>query len=770
MAGFEDFCASLGLSVGIGKFLVCYLISIPCCFLQRLLPAGTVRHIWATLSGLVLTYIAFGYESLGHCVVACVVAYGSMLVYRKKCGVITFFTTFIYLIGCHVFYMSGDSWRQGNIDFTGAMMILVLKVTSVAYDYQDGGKPRKPEDAKTAAISDAPKPIVAMPSLLQFLGYTFCCGLHFAGPFYDFSAYNDWINRKGIWAPGTRTAPALVPFLRAFIQGIVAAVIQLKLASILDIDILKTPSVYFAMPYWRRFLFIYHACEVTRWKYYFIWSISESAMIAAGLGFSGWVRKIGKGDEGGKENGGKADGEGKEKRVGGSFTEVASWKRAQNCHILGVELATSTATLATNWNISVGLWLRTYVYERLVPAGGKPAFVHLLLTQIVSALWHGLYPGYLLFFVGVALEIAGSRGSAHAVSPSTRVTTARYVIRRHQFAVSRFLVRFLSSTRRRTAKSSSAIRRMAKSSSADRGMAKWSRGSSISSLSVAHSGVAVAGDMECTGSSCSPPKPPFKPEPLVEGRGIGSTLPLPRTHPSLCGRAGGSGGRGGGEHSTRLGWDGRVSGLGFLKQGEPLFPRTLLLLLGLLSMLTSVFAPSLPLCFCMLLSPFSPLSLAPLPPSLMPPSQYIEGCSRAAGGSRGAAAGQQLRGGVWQRQRQGVVWLQVRYGKLIPSSLSLPSFSLQAEGGSTGARAGEWSPPSHSPPPLSLFPSLPAAPCLDHRGVSPFPNPPFSSPLPSSLSIMALCTAAVGIGKYAWGADRPVALVRVSSSYVRGGI
>ncbi|CAI5929581.1 unnamed protein product, partial [Closterium sp. NIES-64] len=397
MAGFEDFCASLGLSVGIGKFLVCYLISIPCCFLQRLLPAGTVRHIWATLSGLVLTYIAFGYESLGHCVVACVVAYGSMLVYRKKCGVITFFTTFIYLIGCSSPVRIPASIPRIAVR-AGAMMILVLKVTSVAYDYQDGGKPRKPDDAKTAAISDAPKPIAAMPSLLQFLGYTFCCGLHFAGPFYDFSAYNDWIDRKGvsapfsasspisplsfplrqIWAPGTRTAPALVPFLRAFVKGIVAAVIQLKLASILDIDILKTPKVYFAMPYWRRFLFIYHACEVTRWKYYFIWSISESAMIAAGLGFSG-------------------------------FTEVASWKRAQNCHILGVELATSTATLATNWNISVGLWLRTYVYERLVPAGGKPAFVHLLLTQIVSALWHGLYPGYLLFFVGVALEIAGSR-------------------------------------------------------------------------------------------------------------------------------------------------------------------------------------------------------------------------------------------------------------------------------------------------------------------------------------------------------------------------
>ncbi|CAI7774198.1 unnamed protein product [Closterium sp. NIES-53] len=46
------------------------------------------------------------------------------------------------------------------------------------------------------------------------------------------------------------------------------------------------------------------------------------------------------------------------------------------------------------------------------------------------------------------------------------------------------------------------------------------------------------------------------------------------------------------------------------------------------------------------------------------------------------------------------------------------------EGGSNGARTGEWSPPSDSPPPLSLLPSLPAVPCLDHSGVSPSPNPP----------------------------------------------
>ncbi|CAI7910201.1 unnamed protein product [Closterium sp. NIES-54] len=50
-----------------------------------------------------------------------------------------------------------------------------------------------------------------------------------------------------------------------------------------------------------------------------------------------------------------------------------------------------------------------------------------------------------------------------------------------------------------------------------------------------------------------------------EGRGgqhRHSLTPLP------CGRAGGSGGRGGGQHSTRLGREGRLSGLGRLKQGR----------------------------------------------------------------------------------------------------------------------------------------------------------------------------------------------------------
>ncbi|CAI7785882.1 unnamed protein product [Closterium sp. NIES-54] len=179
-----------------------------------------------------------------------------------------------------------------------------------------------------------------------------------------------------------------------------------------------------------------------------------------------------------------------------------------------------------------------------------------------------------------------------------------------------------------------------------------------------------------------------------------------------------------------------------------------------------VFAPSLPHACCSPHSHCCPLLLVSFH---LPPSQYIEGQQGEAAGKQGAEAGQQRRGGEGQRQmkgkqcsrpaaavaavaaeevstaavgsgglegRLGVVWcrycmVQVCYGKLIPSSVSSP-FSLQAEGGSTGARAGEWSPPSHSPPPLSLLHSLPAAPCMDHRGVSPSPNPPFSLHFPAA--------------------------------------
>jgi D-alanyl-lipoteichoic acid acyltransferase DltB (MBOAT superfamily) len=36
----------------------------------------------------------------------------------------------------------------------------------------------------------------------------------------------------------------------------------------------------------------------------------------------------------------------------------------------------------------------------LTPYGEKPKFMTLMVTQLVSGIWHGLYPGYIMFFAG----------------------------------------------------------------------------------------------------------------------------------------------------------------------------------------------------------------------------------------------------------------------------------------------------------------------------------------------------------------------------------
>jgi hypothetical protein len=49
------------------------------------------------------------------------------------------------------------------------------------------------------------------------------------------------------------------------------------------------------------------------------------------------------------------------------------------------------------------------VYERLTPPGKRPTFRTVVATQTVSGIWHGLFPGYWLFFVSTAFMLEASK-------------------------------------------------------------------------------------------------------------------------------------------------------------------------------------------------------------------------------------------------------------------------------------------------------------------------------------------------------------------------
>ncbi|OAY56569.1 lysophospholipid acyltransferase 1 [Manihot esculenta] len=374
----ESMSAAIGVSIPVLRFLLCFVGTIPVSFIHRLVPCKLGKHLFAALSGAFLSYLSFGFHSNLHFLVPMLLGYASMLLFRPYCGILTFILGFGYLIGCHVYYMSGDAWKEGGIDATGALMVLTLKVISCSINYNDGLL--KEEELRESQKKNR---LIRLPSLIEYFGYCLCCGSHFAGPVYEVKDYIEWTERKGLWAC-TEGVPSPSPYgatIRALIQAAFCMALYLYLVPYFPLSQFTNP-VYQEWGFWKRLSYQYMSGFTARWKYYFIWSISEASIIISGLGFSGWTD---------------------------TSPPKPRWDRAKNVDILGVELAKSSVELPLVWNIQVSTWLRHYVYERLIQKGKKPGFFQLLATQTTSAVWHGLYPGYIIFFVQSALMIAGSR-------------------------------------------------------------------------------------------------------------------------------------------------------------------------------------------------------------------------------------------------------------------------------------------------------------------------------------------------------------------------
>lgn len=92
-----------------------------------------------------------------------------------------------------------------------------------------------------------------------------------------------------------------------------------------------TEPAYQEYGFLKKLSYQYMAGFTARWKYYFIWSISEASTIISGLGFSGWTD---------------------------SNPPKPKWDRAINVDILGLELAKSAVQIPLVWNIQVSTWLR----------------------------------------------------------------------------------------------------------------------------------------------------------------------------------------------------------------------------------------------------------------------------------------------------------------------------------------------------------------------------------------------------------------------------
>ncbi|CAI5493253.1 unnamed protein product [Closterium sp. Naga37s-1] len=371
----EELAASLGVAPSLITLLLCLFSSIPAALVVRFFPGPTLKHLYSIAAGGALCWVAYG-----------------------------------GLHGNHISNLGADVWRQGGVDFTGTLMVFTLKISGCAMDYQDGALPE--DKAQHRMYSNR---LARLPSVVEFLSFVFFPGAALVGPVFNLKQYQAYAAGQGLWSPSgavvpskaadtskgeegkltqngngeadraqgesngerkLRKMPEPLPYAA---QALGKAIICLAMHHFLSQHF--GPALLF-QPRFLTYGFAYKwGCLVIagigfRCSYYFIWSVAEAALILSGFGFSGWTD---------------------------SSPSRPDWSRAENANFIKCEITTSMAQTTAYWNMGVGTWLRTYVYDRVTPRSGKPTMWTLVFTQVVSALWHGLQPGYYLFFVNGAI-------------------------------------------------------------------------------------------------------------------------------------------------------------------------------------------------------------------------------------------------------------------------------------------------------------------------------------------------------------------------------
>ncbi|XP_016054661.1 PREDICTED: lysophospholipid acyltransferase 2 isoform X2 [Miniopterus natalensis] len=306
-----------------------------------------IRHVVATLLGLYLALFCFGWYAF-HFLVQTGVSYCIMVVI-------------------------------GAENMHNPMMILTQKITSLAYEVHDGMF-RKDEELTPSQRDLA---VRRMPSLLEYLSYNCNFMGILAGPLCSYKDYITFIEGRSYHGTQSGGSGRGEPHCERAEPSPNAAVVQKLLVCGLSLLVHLTVSNAFPVEHnidehfqatasWpTKVIYLYVSLLAARPKYYFAWTLADAINNAAGFGFRGY-------DKNGE----------------------ARWDLISNLRIQQIEMSTSFKMFLDNWNIQTALWLKRVCYERATVSPTVQTF-------ILSAIWHGVYPGYYLtFLTGVVMTLA----------------------------------------------------------------------------------------------------------------------------------------------------------------------------------------------------------------------------------------------------------------------------------------------------------------------------------------------------------------------------
>lgn len=255
-----------------------------------------------------------------------------------------------------------------SLNWTVPQMILLCKLTSIAWNYEDGQTAPEVIEKRDKDGYQRSHALKKLPSIFEVFAYAFFFAGFLSGPWCDFTDYIAFADRSMFKDEPNQEPPYPTKFLMYKFAAVGVALIGYIAGDNFNINWLTTQEFasygFLARVGW----YIMHT-EIFYFKYYVVWWLGEGATALIGLSYNG------------------RDAEGNVK-----------WDRIRMLDLLKYKLAKSIVRDAVpSWNMMSQHWLRRYVHQRFM-ASGCSHTASRMITFVTSALWHGLYPGYFLFF------------------------------------------------------------------------------------------------------------------------------------------------------------------------------------------------------------------------------------------------------------------------------------------------------------------------------------------------------------------------------------
>ena len=264
--------------------------------------------------------------------------------------------------------------------------------------------------------------IHTLPNLLSYLGYMYSFTTILVGPSLEYNEYLYTINNNSIighnsdlsenhdrnpnlcpnFHPINRPIPSsLLLGLYKCSIGIICMICHLYISKYAPIK--QVSNIEFIQKYSVLYRYIYtlYALLGEKCKYYFVWKVAEGGCIVGGFGYLPQDQPTANSSTGAATTTTTAtsvfdmNNNNSTNNNSNNTTNTTQpynpWSDANNIDILSFECATNIQSLSRAWNKRTQKWLEKYTYLRTRRS--------LVMTYFVSALWHGLHPGIVLYIV-----------------------------------------------------------------------------------------------------------------------------------------------------------------------------------------------------------------------------------------------------------------------------------------------------------------------------------------------------------------------------------